>query len=167
MKLFHSDSEPVSCDLCGKSFKSKQYLKNHKETHGLVPNYKCHLCESEFMQKNNLKKHVKYVHDKRSFKCNICNKSYSREDTFKKHKLNHQLFVNKETLKTECIDRSTTFNCDQCNKSYSSEDTLKKHKLNHQLFVNKETVTLTECTGDKKAMETDCSGEIIYNLHPW
>ena len=45
------------CETCGKSFKSKIYLKVHGRIHSGGKPYNCDICDKKFAWKSNLKTH--------------------------------------------------------------------------------------------------------------
>ena len=61
--MVHEQLRPFKCDLCGKSFSTKQSLKFHVEAvHDRKRNYACDECSIRFNCKHLLLRHVKKTH---------------------------------------------------------------------------------------------------------
>ena len=68
-KHIHVVHKENKCDLCGKKFNSKGYMKQHNCS------YKCDTCGKSFSQEEYMKKHIVRVHEDN--KCNICGKVFN------------------------------------------------------------------------------------------
>ena len=66
MKYKHSDDRNYICDVegCGKAFKSKSNLAQHKQTHSEERPHQCPYCEKAYKQFNDLLTHVDTKHSK-------------------------------------------------------------------------------------------------------
>ena len=63
--LLHSGETPFKCNVCGKGFRCKWVLNNHKDTHLTdEEKYKftCQYCGSMFTRKVNMTVHIKSHH---------------------------------------------------------------------------------------------------------
>ena len=79
--------ERLNCDLCDKSFASKQRLNSHISAihEGIKPVVKrldCSFCDSSFASKQRLKTHIESIHEGKKTKveklyCDFCEKSFS------------------------------------------------------------------------------------------
>ena len=58
----NTKEKSFKCDLCNKSFTSKDHLNGHLKIHSREKPYSCTLCENIFSELANLKMHVRYVH---------------------------------------------------------------------------------------------------------
>ena len=80
--------EELVCNLCGKTFNSKQYVKRHKlAIHDGVSRYKCEFCKKAYKQSWDLKKHRHKKHQKdllanqdKYQKCEYCGKEYLKKN---------------------------------------------------------------------------------------
>ena len=104
------------CTECGKSYASKNTLKEHIETvHLGNKQFKCEQCPYTTGRKNNLKTHVKVVHEKvKRFFCGECSFTH----TLKANLLYHIESVHKVGKK---------FKCEECPYAPASKGSLKKH----------------------------------------
>ena len=89
--------EPVTCEECGKTFKTKRSLTDHMTSH--LPDelrrlvrekekekHKCNTCGQGFIDSTRLKWHEASQHTGiKSFHCDHCTKSYFRSDHLKTH----------------------------------------------------------------------------------
>ncbi|XP_061725965.1 gastrula zinc finger protein XlCGF57.1-like [Cydia pomonella] len=115
----HSQSKHSNtCDICGKRFKLKTALANHKRQHK-EDRYKCEECNQQFKFKCHLDIHSKDSHEGiKPYNCNICNKRFAHRRGLYRHvKVTH----NKKR-----------FQCEECNKLFTDASYLNKHKLLHR-----------------------------------
>jgi KRAB domain-containing zinc finger protein len=114
IKSAHSNMHPFSCVQCGKSFKSRHYLKSHEEIHNINTNHKCHLCGVLCKQKSNLFKHIKTVHSTLTpYKCDQCDKSFKGKNCLNRHKLIH--------------NPESKFKCHLCDASFKQRGGRSRH----------------------------------------
>ncbi|XP_067119424.1 zinc finger protein 728-like [Centruroides vittatus] len=64
-----------ACKICGKKFKRKSNLLNHKATHSEDRPFKCDICNKSFKWKGQVNVHKRTHSEERPFKCDICNKT--------------------------------------------------------------------------------------------
>ena len=85
-KSVHSSDRSFKCKQCLKAFKTKGSLYSHMKIHG-ERKYKCQECGSKFYLKAKLDRHFRNVHMKPEylFGCNICSKHFQDKDTLRKH----------------------------------------------------------------------------------
>ncbi|XP_049824031.1 zinc finger protein Xfin-like isoform X2 [Aethina tumida] len=65
------------CDICHKSYASKDVLRKHRKTHGLNKTYFCELCIKGFDKETDFEKHNKVHMGYRPYSCHFCNNSFS------------------------------------------------------------------------------------------
>jgi len=75
------------CELCGKEFKSKKNLKEHRYYHAENTDnrHQCQICSKVLKQKNSYLKHMVNVH-KIGHDCDVCSKTIATLDGLKLHK---------------------------------------------------------------------------------
>ena len=57
-KYAHESNEVFKCELCDKTFKNPDYMKQHMKTHPGMKPYKCMHCNRDFAQKTHYTKHL-------------------------------------------------------------------------------------------------------------
>ena len=82
-KKTHDDNyanEKVQCPICGAWVKS---LRKHKRAHSHVQ-LECNICGKTYPSKESLKTHIKFTHlTGKDFHCSLCDKSFKRERSLK------------------------------------------------------------------------------------
>lgn len=108
------------CELCGKTFSSKSYLKHHlKMVHNKAGSgsLECPKCLKEFAYRSNLNRHVKKCSGSaQGYECLQCKKSFHSTTGLKKHCAQ---FHN---------DRSKSVRCRICNRQFEDRSQLFTHK---------------------------------------
>ena len=72
------------CTICKKSFARNAYLKNHR-CKGLVVSKQCNICFKSFDKLWHLERHMKSHVSKPIMNCHLCNRKYTRKDKFDAH----------------------------------------------------------------------------------
>jgi uncharacterized Zn-finger protein len=150
LRLVHSP-RTFECTLkgCGKSFKSKEGLKQHLSVHAGVKDFVCAECGYAVRTKHHLKLHVlkKHTEMKRSIPCEVCGKLFRHMSNLKCHFYTHKA---RQERQHKCIicsltfrslksleshnalhDPSRPFKCSQCPLRYKSKDALVAHENTH------------------------------------
>jgi KRAB domain-containing zinc finger protein len=115
----HADDRKFQCQLCSKSFKSEQTLKNHIQTHNKT--VKCSMCPILFPRKGKLNHHVKHHHENPGrFECETCGKKFNEKIGLKSHQ------------KTHDKNRAKPFKCQRCDFSTDDNRSFKMHQKSHE-----------------------------------
>ena len=68
-----SQKPSVLCNLCGKSFKTSEHLKQHDTQVHQERRFQCNLCQQKFASSGSLNRHISTIHNKeKRYKCVIC-----------------------------------------------------------------------------------------------
>lgn len=152
-RLKHSDQQPdpktYVCEECGKTFKCKWNLNQHKIRHQgeeYYP-YKCEECPKKFVASKDFKAHSLRHAGIKNFKCDYCGLKKTTKKELNIH-LNYHT-KEKQWSCTECpsmvfnsssnlsIHRKTVhykikdFTCQFCQQSFARRETLKYHEMTH------------------------------------
>jgi len=79
-----------ACEVCGKKFSFKKYLKYHLMRHAGNKPHVCPHCKAGFADKNTLTKHIStHTRPMQSYPCDICDKEFSNPKSYRVHKKKH------------------------------------------------------------------------------
>lgn len=108
------------CDLCGKAFEARCYLKAHVAvTHEKKSmDIKCTECHLVFPLRNHMLWHRNLVHFPDKYKCAICSKTFGSSTQLKKHSKVH--------------DPVGKFECEMCGTRLKSKCSLVEHMRVHR-----------------------------------
>ncbi|XP_068455356.1 zinc finger protein 200-like [Clinocottus analis] len=85
-------NKPFSCDVCGKRFTRKGYLKRHMTVHIINKPFSCDECGKRFVEQRYLKRHMIVHMIERPFNCDGCRKRFKLQGNLKKHMRVHRLY---------------------------------------------------------------------------
>ncbi|XP_013073697.2 uncharacterized protein LOC106060397 isoform X1 [Biomphalaria glabrata] len=77
-----SGSDCLTCNICCKSFVTKERLRQHSSVHDTIV-YSCHICNVKFKHKKNIGRHLETSHGLK--KCMYCNGLFRKGDDFNFH----------------------------------------------------------------------------------
>ena len=105
------------CDICGKSYKSKNILTSHLKTHIESVNkkvkYLCHLCDYKAKRQGDLKKHIESVHEKVKHPCDLCEYEATTKYSLKTH--------------IESVHEKVKYPCNLCGYKATQPGNLRTH----------------------------------------
>ncbi len=90
MEAEHSSSAPAyDCDQCGKAFRRKENLVQHRLIHD-GPRFRCPHCPKEFVQRSNLVRHVRTHLGIKRFSCGVCGRRFTCSRSLRTHEMAHR-----------------------------------------------------------------------------
>jgi KRAB domain-containing zinc finger protein len=156
-KEAHEVFKPFQCNMCGKSFPTKAWIRGHIVWHIADRKFSCDVkgCSCTFKTRSVLRRHKRNQHSHRFFTCCYCGVSYTHEDSYKQHLQRHEIYAPglfkclhpccKKTF-TKALelrkhymgqhgnrDIVKQFACQVCGQLNSSKLLLNKHMLQHQV----------------------------------
>ena len=114
MKQEDKDKIEIPCDECGKTYKSRKYLRGHKNACHKTDKRMCDFCPNILKNSLYLQQHLKRIHGpNQNLSCEVCGKSFKNRSKLTSHHVNkHRISHNP---------------CGECGKSYKNKWLLKKH----------------------------------------
>ena len=129
IKLEHKD-EKIKCEMCPKSFHSKQSLNYHNlatHTDKSPPSESCTICDKKFNSKVTLGNHIKLVHrDTDLFECGKCETKFKRKKYLDAHLLHVHGMDQKKEDYWQDLPRKY-FKCETCKAEFIRKGDLKVH----------------------------------------
>ncbi|XP_065576106.1 zinc finger protein OZF-like isoform X2 [Artemia franciscana] len=113
----HNSKKVHECNICKKSFSSKQYLRLHQRTHSGEKLFDCKICGKTFIYEKSRNIHLRIHSGDKPYKCLVCSKKFNQICNLKRHMVTH----NSE-------DRHE---CNTCKKIFSSKKYLGLHQRTH------------------------------------
>ncbi|XP_077345726.1 uncharacterized protein LOC143989465 isoform X4 [Lithobates pipiens] len=134
-----------SCTECGKCFRFKSWLNEHKISHTGEKQHSCPECRKCFSKKSNLQIHQRSHTGEKPYSCPECGKCFSNVSSLYKHQRSHtgekpfscpecgKCFAQKVTLVThqKCHTGEKPYSCPECGKWFSEKSNLSKHQRLH------------------------------------
>ncbi|XP_065206104.1 zinc finger protein 595-like isoform X3 [Planococcus citri] len=118
-----SRRKPFSCELCGKTFATKQGMKNHLYAELNMRKYVCEICGKSYNWWMGLKEHSIMNHGAKEFVCDHCGKDFPTKKRCRDH-----LSVHSE---------ERPYNC-KCGNSFKLRRYLAKHQKRCGKAIKKE-----------------------------
>ena len=116
----HQKDDPVTCDQCGKEFKSQIKLTFHKRTCTALKQFSCSVCDYTAKTEATVNRHSQGVHSEKNtdlLACSLCEYRTSWTVVLKRHMNNHS--------------SEKKYKCDSCPYATRQSDVLKQHKKIH------------------------------------
>jgi uncharacterized Zn-finger protein len=134
------------CEICGKPFKRKEHLFQHRKLHTGERPYVCVSCGKAFSRKEHLVRHAVSHTGQKMHGCDLCGKNFSRKDNLHKHRKTHGI--------------AGPYICETCGKSFVVKHYYLMHRGSHATPGS--SVTNSDGTGEGNG--TSATTE---NPHPY
>ncbi|XP_067640878.1 zinc finger protein 260-like [Eurosta solidaginis] len=129
MRDVHPSGRKFVCDICGCSYKTSTYLKDHKALH-LDRKFPCNVCDRKFARTIDLKAHMRFHTGEAPYACDICDKRYKVRGHLNYHLQKHAGVKHK---------------CNECGKEFNLLSQLRLHSYKHTGMPYKCTVCNYGC----------------------
>nr|CAD7429225.1 unnamed protein product [Timema monikensis] len=172
-----------ACEICGKPFKRKEHLFQHRKLHTGERPYVCSVCSKAFSRKEHLVRHAVSHTGQKMHACEMCGKAFSRKDNLHKHRKTHGVagpyvcetcgksFVVKHYYMMHRGSHTSggdggadagdedplPYKCDICNKGFTMKQYLTTHKLRHRNKANQQQQSV--------AMQGDPAAPAVTEVH--
>lgn len=118
----HPNEHRFICSECGKTFKQKNYLQIHMNTHTGEKPFECPFddCSKRFSGQSQRSEHIRMHTGEKPFKCPACSHRFTYSVSLRRHKFSaHGIYTKKHP-------------CPICEKIFPETLLLKKHMKNHE-----------------------------------
>ena len=116
-RKIHTGKIPRECKICGKhSYGASSYMY-HLRTHTGERPHVCDICGNAYITSTQLTNHRRIHSTERPFSCDICKKDFRCIGDLKRHKVTHT--------------GVKPYSCDECGKLFTASQTLKEQKRSH------------------------------------
>lgn len=145
LQISHIDERPFQCLHCGKSFSTKNILKQHERIHTKERPYSCQYCKKTFSHRTALANHIRTHTGEKPFDCSYCEKSFGEKAKLLLHMRVHtgekpfvcghcqRAFRDKSSYNVHLRIHTgeKPFMCNYCQRSFTHRNSFKDHLRIH------------------------------------
>ncbi|ODM88059.1 putative zinc finger protein [Orchesella cincta] len=157
LQFVHKSQRQFRCELCEKSFTTKQNLDSHTRSHLNEKPYQCSICKIRYGASSSVKHCLDRHHNIRRFKCNVCPRAFS----FKGKLRNHYLSIHADPQERRHC-------CIFCGKRYAmsvcSTVTSKGIHVNDRIFVSNALQSSEKWNNSTNTLKLIINSQIKYKL---
>lgn len=85
-KALHDDKDiRYRCEICNKSYKTKESLNDHLKAHQGRFDHACDLCDNAYVRKDKLIRHRLKIHNIKEYRCPLCPLEFAKLTELKQH----------------------------------------------------------------------------------
>uniref|UniRef100_A0A1B6FS64 C2H2-type domain-containing protein n=2 Tax=Cuerna arida TaxID=1464854 RepID=A0A1B6FS64_9HEMI len=121
----HSEGRVVAqyqCEICGKTFVDKAYLRNHGVSHATEKEHTCEVCGRAFHRQPSLKRHRQIHLTSKQFACLLCDYKSNRKHLMYKHAEHHRT--------------GRAYSCKFCSAQFYTQISFRSHMYTHNVSPN-------------------------------
>lgn len=108
---------PFECDVCKRTYRTKDNIVVHMKIHKTSRNYPCQLCSMSFLFATELRQHLRKHLTNHPFICDICAAGFKSHANLRSHRRSHNV--------------ETPLKCDACDGLFLTNTSLTLHKRTH------------------------------------
>jgi KRAB domain-containing zinc finger protein len=133
----HRSDKQFNYAQCKRGYNVRDKFKTHLRSHSINPRpFQCDLCPKSYPTKQHIKEYLMAIHSEQNLKCNECDFSTKKKEFFNSHKRRHsnakpfscpickKKFKTKQEIQQhQTVHRTTKdFECKTCGKMFSTQN---------------------------------------------
>jgi KRAB domain-containing zinc finger protein len=124
---------PYECTYCGKRYRLRRQLANHRLIHANSRLHKCPVCGKGFNRQQHLRAHIRTHQKSLKYTCKVCKSPFLSVGDLIIHRKTHTQEEIEEASKQQVLQGRDplAFVCQICGKQLASKFTLKNHVMMH------------------------------------
>ncbi|CAF4794122.1 unnamed protein product [Pieris macdunnoughi] len=140
MEMHSSNKSLFTCNYCGRSYSTKNSLKNHMISHSNEKPFQCTECKKRFKRRQELRFHCNKHTGERPFKCPKCDKRFTSSGNCYSHKIRMHPMQEPEEREVvqigksnvdEDINYNSKYKCRICSHTFNQKENFTYHMYQH------------------------------------